>query len=259
VNPQLQISVLYHSIFSCKLPPDELRRWQAGPALKLVKKYREPKFTQRKVGDQMVKMEIARKAATVISKVPFVRLIAVTGSLAMNSAEEWADIDLMIVTQKDTLWVARPLVYLMLLLSGIKTRQPKSKEERDLLCLNVWIDEGSLSLPTERRNAYTAHEVMAIVPVFDRGGVFESWLIGNSWAYEYWPNAQKRFERVLNTQNTGILLKMVNRLLFTAQYLYMLPKLSTEIVKLKEAYFHPFDWGINIHTKLKEMGVSSVL
>lgn len=205
----------------------------------------------------MVKMEIARKAATVISKVPFVRLIAVTGSLAMNSAEEWADIDLMIVTQKDTLWVARPLVYLMLLLSGIKTRQPKSKEEKDLLCLNVWIDEGSLSLPTERRNAYTAHEVMAIVPVFDRGGVFESWLIGNSWAYEYWPNAQKKAHRnYTELASFSWFYLSVNYLMFLLQLAYMFPKKQRESVGIGYAFFHPMDWGLKVVNRLTRLGVT---
>lgn len=250
-----QISVLYHSIFSCKLNKDDLDRWQAGPALTLTKKYVEPKITPRQVGEQKTKFEIATKAAKVISRIPFVKMVGVTGSLAMNSAQDWADIDLMLVVKKDTLWISRPFVYLALILAGLKTRQPESKDEKDLLCLNVWVDESALSVPNKRRDAYTAHEVLAVVPVYDQGGVFDNWLSANSWAGRYWPKAQKIPNGEYVAPRINMLLSVFNRLFFVVQYLYMIPKLSVETVRLNEAYFHPFDWGEKVILKLKEHGV----
>lgn len=250
-----QISVLYHSIFSCKLTGADLDRWQAGPALTLKKKYKEPKITPRQVGDQKAKFEIAKRAARTISRVPFVKMVGVTGSLAMNSAQEWADIDLMLIVKKDTLWISRPFVYLALIFAGLKTREPKSKDEKDLLCLNVWVDESALTIPHKRRDAYTAHEVLAVVPVFDQGGVFDNWLSANSWAGSYWPKAQKIPNGEYVAPGANILLSVINRLFFVVQYLYMLPKLSVETVSPDEAYFHPFDWGEKVVLKLKEHGV----
>jgi len=258
VRQSHQISVLYHSIFSCRLTGADLDRWQAGPALRLVKKFREPDIVERKVGDQQAKLEIAKKAARTISRVPFVKMVGVTGSLAMNSAQDWADIDLMLIVKKDTLWISRPLVYLVLMLAGLKTRQPESKEEKDLLCLNVWVDEGSLSVSHKRRDAYTAHEVLAVIPVFDQGGVFDNWLSANSWAGSYWPKAQKIPNDEYVTPRANMLLSALNHLFFVVQYLYMLPKLSVETVRLNEAYFHPFDWSKKIELKLKQMGVNTI-
>ena len=197
-----------------------------------------------------------------LSRIPSIRLIALTGSLAVNNAQPKDDIDLMIVTANHTLWITRLLVTIYLLLQG-KKRAPTTKQPQpNALCINLWLDTSSLFVPVTKHNLYTAHEVLQIKPLYDHRQTYQLFLSRNAWAARYLANAHHRLS--LSAQSSSsthppklsdpwvyTLLAPLNFFAFLLQYLYMKPKITKESISLHAAYFHPRDLSPRINTFIK--------
>jgi hypothetical protein len=112
---------------------------------------------------------------------PFIRLVAVTGSLAVNNVSHSRDdIDLLLVARTGRVWLARALTLLSVHLAyrlGIT------------LCPNYVLSEDHLRL--EEANFFTAHELAQVVPLYGLG-VYRSLFDHNSWITHYLPNAAPR-------------------------------------------------------------------
>lgn len=210
---------------------------------------------------QKQKLLIARKAAKLLSHIPTILFVGVTGSLAMENAKEASDIDFMIITSANSLWITRAISLLVLFLSGFSLRHAGVSEEEDKLCLNLWIDTESLDW-SQSRNAYIAHEIAQVIPLVNKGKTYELWIKKNKWIFEYWPNALPlpRVGSVIYQRNIFLhqVLLLLNIGMFYLQLLYMSKKRTREIVNLHEAYFHPYDWGEKIMKKLTNKGVIEV-
>jgi len=113
----------------------------------------------------------------IIAQLPFVRMVAVTGSLAMNNVDETADIDYFIVTENGRLWLARALVIGIVRLAA---------RRGVVLCPNYFVAESALTLP--ERNIYTAREIVQMVPLFGVL-VYEKLRRYNCWVSQFLPNA----------------------------------------------------------------------
>ncbi len=260
-----KFSVIYHDIFDYPLDFADLVRWKASensPKLKKLTSIKDSHlFVQGRSGlvykkqlrkrISAKKMLIARKASVVLSKIPFVKLVGLTGSLSMNNATEDGDIDLLIVTSKDLLWTTRILGHLALVLCGLKIRRSGSFEQKNRLCLNMWISEDNLAWKY-KRNYYTSHELAQIVPLYSKGKIFEKMLWDNRWILKYWPNSVKinppRHAKINQRPNT--LWLFVEKLAFKIQYNHMKNKISREVVKSNIALFHPHDWGLFVEARL---------
>jgi hypothetical protein len=120
----------------------------------------------------------AEKAASIISAFPFVRGVAVSGSLSKYFADEQSDIDFFIVTEADRLWIARTLLHIFKKLTFLVRRQ-------SYFCMNYFIDEKDPVIM--EKNIYTAMEVATVLPL--RGnGTFDLFFRANSWASVFFPN-----------------------------------------------------------------------
>lgn len=113
-----------------------------------------------------------------IARLPFVRMVAVTGALAMNNIEQAADIDYLIVTDPGRLWSCRALVMLVRRWASLRGV---------VLCPNYLISLRNLVFPD--RTLYAAHEIAQMVPLAGLQ-VYESIRRRNSWVSRFLPNAQ---------------------------------------------------------------------
>jgi hypothetical protein len=112
-----------------------------------------------------------------IGGLPMVRMVAVTGSLAVDSADSQADLDYLIVTRPGRLWVTRALV--VLLVRAVRGRG-------DTICPNYFLSEAALALP--ERTLFTAHEFVQMVPLVGAGVYRRMWAL-NGWVRGFLPNA----------------------------------------------------------------------
>ena len=116
----------------------------------------------------------------VVAALPWVRLVAVTGSLAVGAATDDADIDLLVVTVDGRLWLARALT---IGVGKVAARAPSSRGVR--LCPNYLLTASTLDLP--ERDLYTAHELAQLVPLFGPEA-YRELLARNGWYRQFLPN-----------------------------------------------------------------------
>ena len=133
------------------------------------------------------KLKIAQRVAKYLKLIPFIKMVAVTGNLAMNNAEEKDDIDLLIVTSQNRLWLTRLLtVFLVELVAN--RRRPKDQEVEDKICLNMFLAENYLSLPKKEQDLFSAHEVFQAKLLWEKERTYQKFLKANQWAQKYLPN-----------------------------------------------------------------------
>lgn len=247
-----KLSVIYHDIFDYPLTIAEMIRWRASENLNTEKDtsisgkngfyYIEGKngliykrALRKRVSER--KMEIAKKASKLLSLIPTIKMVGVTGSLAMENSSDESDIDLMIITKKGTLWTTRLIA--LIALKG-KIRRAGSKEQKDKLCLNIWMDEGDL-VWKKQRNIYTAHEIGQIIPLINKDKIHQKLLWQNKWILKYWPNSVK-VEKIKTERSYGKT-SLTEFLAYKLQLFYMKPKITREYISPTRALFHPVDWG----------------
>ena len=122
-------------------------------------------------------MKHAVKAAKILSKFPYVKGLAISGSLSKNFADENTDVDFFIITEANRLWIARTLLQLFYKLAYIVGR-------RRWFCLNYYVDEQGLEI-TEK-NIFTAMEIVTLVPM-QGATTLENFLRANNWTIDYFP------------------------------------------------------------------------
>jgi len=250
-----KMAVLYHNLFDYPLSFAELIKWQEGKSITGITgitskngfyflEGRESLIYQRLLRKRIStkKLEIALNATRLLKIIPTIKMIAVTGSLAMGNSTDESDIDLMIITSKNTLWITRLCVYCMLYAIRYKLRRPRVKNERDALCLNMWLDESDLVFRS--RNLYTAHEIAQIVPLVNKNKTYEKFLWKNKWILNWWPNSVRiRNPKPEIRKVSSFALRASNFIAFRMQYFYMKSKITREVVTSTRALFHPQDWG----------------
>jgi hypothetical protein len=137
----------------------------------------------------------ARRYARVLAMLPFVRMVALTGGLAMENARD-GDIDYLIVTAPGRLWLVRGLAVAL-----VRLARPFG----DRLCPNFLLTENALSI--HDKDLYAAHEIVQMVPLFGFQ-VYRQMRALNEWAETFLPNADGvaalGTERPLNPLAAGL-------------------------------------------------------
>lgn len=136
-------------------------------------------------------LETAKKIAGFLSSFPFVKGVAVSGSLSKNYADENSDIDFFIITSKNKLWLARSFMHCFKKLSFLFKKQ-------DWFCMNYYIDEEMLQI--KEKNCYTAIEIATLLPL--RGiSAFQNFYSANKWSRGFLPNHTMRVSYVKAVKN----------------------------------------------------------
>jgi hypothetical protein len=113
----------------------------------------------------------------ILGLLPFVRMVAMTGSLAVLNLSKNADMDFMLVTAPKRLWIARAFAVTfgrMMRLFG------------DRICVNLLVSENALAWPL--RDLYSAREMGQMIPIVGMN-LYQRFREENHWVDSFLPNA----------------------------------------------------------------------
>jgi len=198
------------------------------------------------------KLIIAQRTAEKLKIIPFVKMIGITGALSMDNCQEDDDIDLLIITDADCLWLTRLLIILLSPLLGIKRRKPKERNVKDKICFNLFLEENHLKIEPE--NLFLAHEICQERPIFDRNNTYTRFIKENEWVSNFLPNAKNSSKfKIQNSKfKKNRILSFFNNLAFRLQFWYMKPKMTVERVNLHQAFFHPGNMEMEVENKYRQ-------
>ncbi len=127
-------------------------------------------------------IKVAGRVSNILIKFPYVRGIAISGSLSKNFADDDSDIDLFIITAKNRLWIARTLMHAFKKLTFLVKKE-------GYFCMNYYVDEEKLEIV--EKTIYTAIEVATLIPL-QGDELFERFYAANTWMREHLPNKVMR-------------------------------------------------------------------
>ena len=214
LQKQLLQALCYFDIFQHPLKIEELRNFcneeitQEEVELEVENLYKERKVyfhkayvsinqnikeltEQRKEKEKMAQAYFKKLPffLKIIRAFPFVRAVAISGSLSKNVMHKNGDIDYFIITAKDRLWICRTLLILFKKIFLLNSRK--------YFCLNYFVDEDNLEIID--KNIFTAIEVTHLLPVHNPN-LIESMKERNSWTKKYFSAFQQKLDLKLKPQ-----------------------------------------------------------
>jgi len=158
-------------------------------------KVRDGYLTTTENRNQMSRSEMERTSADKLSSassfaklltrlIPFIRTVAVTGSVAYGSATKWDDIDLFIVTKRNRLWISALLTLVLVRLNKLLVLRPPHLSN---FCLSYVHDEQGFVKESQRNrsNPLFARELLKARPVAGTGE-YQKILEENEWVADFY-------------------------------------------------------------------------
>ncbi|MEA1937353.1 MAG: hypothetical protein U9N04_04565 [Patescibacteria group bacterium] len=146
----------------------------------------QQRLNRKKLADQ--KWKKAKKMFWIAQIAPFLKMVLVSGSLAMGNSKNESDIDLIITAKKGRIWIVRTFITLLTSLLGVRRHGVITKNK---ICLNHYITDESLKIPFE--SLYNAQSYLHLTNVYndkeDRK-LFKKFQEENSWIKKYARNYQ---------------------------------------------------------------------
>jgi hypothetical protein len=230
--------------------------------------YNSPSLVKNRINSQktnLKKTSIARNIARILSFIPTIEFIGLTGAVAIKNAGNSDDIDILIITRNRTLWISRFLVVIVLDFIGIR-RKPNDDKFNNKICVNMFLDVEHLQIPSNERDIYSAHEITQMKVLYDRGNNYIQFLKENRWIKEYLPNSvidtkilrvkdNKRKKNRFVSWYLSILVSLFEPLAKQFQFRYMRKRITSEVIKDGYLRFHPQDgrkWIIPEYDRLVE-------
>ena len=224
-------------------------------------------FSQKKLGNWRF-----RAYVKILSFFPQIKLIGLSGSLAMMNADNDDDIDLFIITAKNRLFTGRIIALFWAEVLSLRRKaqhrvfesasprqggvpKPLTQKQvfsltKDKVCLNLFFDESDLVVPEFKRSEYVAHEVLQMKPIVNKDNIYERFLKANSWVFKIFPNAQTvlklKIENLKFNENFKLKIKnfgdWVETKLKKFQLNFINRHKTSEIITPTQLWFHPDDF-----------------
>jgi len=170
--------------------------------------------------------------------------LGISGSVASGHPKKNDDIDLILITKKNKLWLTRFYLRINIFLNKIPHRKYGQKEMKDDFCFNLWLDENALKLPKERQTLQSATDLIMIIPIINKQNIYQKLILQNDWVKKYLATG---YSKLVNRSSIidrrkkdkdSCLDNITNKLFFWPQYWYMRGKITVEMVNLHQAFFY---------------------
>ena len=194
-------AVIYASLFDYPLTVEQLQRdlvgvtadaetivswWRNSELLQATTEYRNGWFYPAGRSD-MIATRARREALSrrllvrdrriisFVAGMPFVRMVALSGSLAHLNAEASADLDLFVITAPGRVWGVTLTVFVLSRLFGWRRR----------MCMNYIVSERAMTITPE--DLFSANQIVHLQPVVGHD-VFERFVRANGFVRDFYPN-----------------------------------------------------------------------
>ncbi len=244
---QLKTVLIGNQKFGYKHFHDELvRLLKKGTVKSRNKLYYGPGFKpvdwQKRADISRSHIKTAENVCTLLSVIPWIRLVGVTGSVSAYNAEKESDVDIFIITAKNRVWITRFFAVLILKTIG-KYRTDKTPGGK--ICPNIFVDENNMSWPTEKRNLFVATEIIMMHPLINKDNTYFRLIKANQWIFDYYKGFNISFGSLkdpkTNKKTSGLVGSMEN-ILRILQKKYMKSKKTTEVTNKGVIHFNREDW-----------------
>ncbi|WKZ30332.1 MAG: hypothetical protein QY314_00985 [Candidatus Dojkabacteria bacterium] len=159
--------------------PDSARRYVVSENAKL---FSDHDRAQR-VKESLRKITLAKKFLWVWKFLPWVEMVAITGSVASLNASPDHDIDLWIIVSPRRIWLTRFYDWLVFSLLG-KRRNRHASNVTDKFCINFYKTSDNFAL--HQSLAFAVQAVDSII-LFQRHDTFWELVKANRWIAKYFP------------------------------------------------------------------------
>ncbi len=187
-------TVEYAKLFQYPLRPDEIRErlfdvkvdeatFEAG--LKALQYEPDPKLLALRSEREQISDEALHQVQPhlrIVASMPFVRMLAFSGSTAHRNMADAEDIDLFIIVEDGKLWALFLVAIVWAKLKGLRKR----------LCMNYLISDAAL--PLYQHDAFTAQQVASLKPIFGKS-VYDSFIAANPFVTRCFPNFDSKRHR----------------------------------------------------------------
>jgi hypothetical protein len=196
-------SVIYASLFDYPLTLDQVHQtlvesdqtaqeilatYTSSELLQTIVEYRDGFFfprgqrellTQRRLREARSRAFLTRhhRLIALVCALPYVRMVALSGSIAHLNLEGDGDLDLFIVTRGRRVWSVTVAVLIL----------AKLMRRRRIVCANFVVADSQLAL--EQQDLFTANQVIHLKPLVG-GDLFPELLAANPFVARFYPNFQ---------------------------------------------------------------------
>jgi hypothetical protein len=203
LQPAILETLAYSDIFSFPLTLEEIYKYltisaslnELNKALKKIQEVEEQSgYYFLKGNGNHVETRLQRTAASsstfqlalqygrILGSMPFVRMVGITGSLAVRNPNANADLDYMLITSPGHLWTAR---------SFAVTFGRMMRPTGHRICVNLLVTENALSW--RDHDLYTAREISQMIPITGMD-VYQRFYSANRWVKDILPNTKPASE-----------------------------------------------------------------
>jgi hypothetical protein len=190
-----------------------------------------------------------------LSKIPFIKFVGVSGSLASYNFEESTDdIDLFIVCEEGRVWISRFFTVLIFKLLNVYVNDTNSNYK---ICPNFYISTKSMNWKQEKRNIYVAHEIAMLQPLINKENYYFKFLSANKWVKEFLPNFEfdDTYEDLEERGNTTVL-DLIDSIFMDLQKKFMKNFSGFEILEKEKIHFLKVDHSIKILDSFQKKKIS---
>ena len=180
-----------------------------------------------------------KKYISLISKLPWIIFIGLTGANAFESCKKNDDVDMFVVTQKNRLWLTYTLIVII----------SKILRKRGVLCINYLVDQENLAI--NHQSYYNAVQLLQMKAIFNiefYGQLIEA----NKWIFDFLPNAtfEKTIDYYYQLTDKSKNLKVKNNSFLTKIDEMIYKKYSKH---LKKKYMHLFGKSLVLHRGIAKL------
>jgi hypothetical protein len=144
-------------------------------------------------------LAVHRRLLSAVCALPYVRMVALSGSIAHLNLERGADLDVFVVTRGRRVWSVTVAIVLL----------AKLLRRRRTLCANFVIADSALAL--EQQDLFTANQVIHLKPLCGLD-VFAELVAANPFVARFYPNFLPEVRLKPDTTGTSRIKRVIERL-----------------------------------------------